>query len=1064
MRLVRFALANPYLVVVGVLILVVLGVSAALRLPADLLPIYRTPAIQILTLYPGMPPEVVERDITSRLERWTGQSVGVSGQEAVSMLGVSVVKDFFAEGVDPDAAMSQVTSLAVSDMFYLPPGTLPPMIMPFDPTAAVPLCLLSVSSASMTEKQLYDVAYYEMRNRLQSIPGVIAPAVYGGVLRRILAYVDPERLAARGLSPMDVVRGIQRANVFVPTGSAKLGPFDYLVLTNAMVPRVQDLDDIPIASGPDGMVFLSDVATAQDSHQIQSNIVRINGRRQVYIPIYRQPGANTLQIVDEVRARSGRILQRIRAMNPEAADLRMDVVMDQSGFVRGSLRSLGVSALIGAALVALVVLFFLGSIRASLVVLTALPVAILGAATGLHFTGNTLNAMTLGGLSLAVGILVDQAIVVTENIVRHVQAGRSRAEAALTGAGEVAVPVLVSTLTFLVVFFPVLFLTGMAGYLFTPLAAAVVFATVTSYLVAVTFVPVAARRLVPRGRVEGTGAAPPADRDPALVRVYGQFVAGVVRYRWLVLLLAALALAAAVLLLAGLGRELFPRADTGQLTVFLRATPGTRLERTEELVAAVEATVQERLGRPDPAGEDSDSELALMIANIGVLNDWPAAYTPNRGPMDAFLLLQLKERRRHGVEEVATLLREELGRRFPGVEFAFDTGGILTAALNQGLPSPVDIRVQGSRLEALHEIAAAVGEEVRRVAGATDVRVAQPASYPAIQMDVDRVKAAGLGLTQEEVIQNVTTALNSSVNFSPSFWIDPRNGNHYLIGAQYDEDTIHDFDSILDVPVRAPGSDVSLPLRTLVTLRRTSSPAVVRHVNITRTVDVYANVEGRDLGSVVEDIEVRLADSPRFAEVLQRYQGQGYTWEVRGEYHTMLEAFRQFAGGLLTAGILVYLVLVAQFRSFLVPFVILLAVPLGLVGVTLALAVTGTALSVPSFMGMLLMVGIVVEYAILLVEFALRRQRQGVPLQEALVEAARTRVRPVLMTSLTTALALVPMAIGLGRGGEANQPLARAILGAVVGGAFLTLVVVPALYAVVAGRLVQAAPAPVQPE
>jgi multidrug efflux pump subunit AcrB len=1037
----------------------VLGFTAARRIPADLLPIFKTPAVQIVTLYPGMPPEVVEKDMTSRLERWTGQAVGIAGQEAISMLGVSVVKDFFREGIDPDAAMSQVTSLAVSDMFYLPPGTLPPMVMPFDPTASVPLCLLAVSSETMTEKQLYDVAYFELRNRLQSIQGVVAPAVYGGVLRRILAYVDPEKLRARGLAPMDVVRAVQSANVFVPTGSAKLGDGDWLVLTNAMVPEVEDLGDIPVRTGPEGTVFLKDVARAEDTHQIQSNIVRINGRRQVYIPIYRQPGANTLEIVDEVKAKSGQILERIREWDPAAADLRLDVVMDQSRIVRESLDSLRNSALLGAALVALVVLLFLGSLRTGMVILVALPISVMGAIAGLFFTGHTLNAMTLGGLALAVGILVDQAVVVTENVVRHLGMGKPRAQAVMDGAGEVALPILVSTLTFLVVFLPVIFLTGMAGFLFTPLAAAVAFATVISYLVAMTLIPVAGRKLFPAVAAD----AP----TPAWIRAYEGVVAWTLRRPVSVVVAGALALALAVFGGLGLGRELFPRPDSGQLTILMRAPVGTRLERTEEMVARVENAVMTEIGRPDPAEEDSGSSLALLLSNIGVLYDWPAAYTPNTGPMDAFLLLQLKEDRDFSSEEIAARLRKVLPEAVPEADFAFDTGGILTSALNFGLPSPVDVQIQGSKLEILHEIAGAVVEEARQVPGAVDVRVGQPADYPAVRVVVDRIKAASLGLTQEDVIKNLTTALNSSVNFSPSFWIDPRNSNHYLIGAQYPKELIRDFNTLLDVPVTAKAAEasgkggwISVPLRNLVTLERTTSPAVIKHINITRTVDVYANLDpaipGADLGSVVRALEARLAASPRLGALMEQYESKGYRVEVRGEASEMREVFRQFGGGLGLAAILVYLILVAQFRSFRIPWVVMGAVPLGLVGVVTALGLTGTPLSIPSFMGILLMVGIVVQSSILLVDFALSRQREGIDRGQAALDAARTRLRPILMTSLTTALALVPMAIGMGRGGEANEPLARAILGAVIGGAFLTLLVVPALYTLVAPRKVPA--------
>ncbi len=457
MNLVKAALRNPYAVLVFMLLLLVLGLNSLRKIPADLLPIFKTPAVQIVTLYPGMPPVVVEKDISSRLQRWTGQSVGIARQEAKNMLGVSIVRDYFREDIDPDTAMSQVTSLAVSDMFYLPPGTLPPMVMPFDPTASVPVCLLSVSSEVMTEKELYDVAYFEMRNRLQSIQGVIAPAVYGGVLRRILAYVDRDKLESRNLSPLDVAKSLDRSNPFVPTGSATLDGQEYFVLSNAMVEKVDDINDIPVTVVDGVPVLIRDIGKAEDSHQIQSNIVRINGRRQVYIPVYRQPGSNTIEIVDEVKKKADSILAFIKNSGyyPNTGDLRMDVVMDQSTGVRTAISTLRNSALLGALLVALIVFIFLRSVRSTLIVLAAVPTAVLGSLAGLYFTGDTINAMTLGGLSLAIGILVDQAIVVMENISRHLRMGKTSRQAALEGAAEVAMPVMVSTLTFMVVFYPV---------------------------------------------------------------------------------------------------------------------------------------------------------------------------------------------------------------------------------------------------------------------------------------------------------------------------------------------------------------------------------------------------------------------------------------------------------------------------------------------------------------------------------------------------------------------------------------------------------------------------------
>ncbi|MFT7667676.1 MAG: multidrug efflux pump subunit AcrB [Planctomycetota bacterium] len=1047
--MIRLSLRNPYLVVAAALTLFVLGFFSLERIPADLLPVFRTPAVQIVTLYPGMPPEVVERDIMSRLQRWTGQSVGISHQEAKAMLGVCIVKDFFNEDIDDATAMSQVTSLAMSDMFYLPPGTLPPMVMPFDPTASVPLCLLAVSSETMTEKELYDVAYYEMRNRLQAIRGVVAPAVYGGVLRRILTYVDRDKLEARNLSPLSVVEAIEAANPFVPTGSAKMGDLDYLVLSNAMVEKVEELADIPITLGGEQPVFVSDVGEPRDSHQIQSNIVRINGRRQVYIPIYRQPGANTLAIVDEVKAKSARILERIREFDEKAGDLRMDVVMDQSKVVRGTLKSLSISGAIGAGLVALIVLLFLGSVRHTLIVLVSLPLALLGAFIGLYFGGDSLNSMTLGGLSLAIGILVDQSIVVTESITRHMSMGKSRLLATYDGAQEVALPVFVSTLTFIVVFFPVVFLTGMAKFLFTPLALAVTFATLTSFFVSMTVIPVLSAKLMPKTvRGEGRFFSKISEGYRGLVQIC-------FKAKYLVALLALLCTGGALWGLGQIGTELFPRVDAGQFTILMRAPLGTRLEKTEELVAEVEALVQEIVGQADPKSQDPSSDLSLVISNIGVLYDWPAAYTPNTGPMDAFMLCQLKDDRGRTSQEWARELRGKLGSNFPDVQFSVDTGGMLTAALNQGLPAPIDIQVQGSDLHILHEIAEAIVAEVKSVPGAVDVRVGQPLEYPAVMIDVDRIKAAEVGLTQEEVIKNVVTAINSSVNFNPSFWIDPNNGNHYLIGAQYPEDEIEDFNTLLDIPIVGKATTQPVLLGNVATLSRTTSPAVVRHINITRTVDVYANVEGRDLGGLAAEIEERLENSVSFQKVMDEFGSRGYRYAVKGEVQSMNESFEQFGLGLLVAAVLVFLVLVAQLRSFLLPIVIFLAVPMGLVGVVLMLWLTDTNLSIPSFMGLILMVGLVVEYSILLVDYAARQQRAGVELETAVLEAARHRLRPLLMASLTTVLALLPMAVGFGSGGEGNIPLARAIIGAVLGGTILTLFVVPALYGIL-GRFVRA--------
>ncbi len=1056
--MIQFALRNPYAVVVAAAATVVLGITAFQQIPADLLPIFKTPAVQIVTFYPGMPPEVMERDIMSRLERWTGQSVGIEHQEGKALLGVSIVKDFFREGISLDTAMSQVTSYAVSDMFYLPPGTIPPMVMPFDPTASVPLCLVSVSSEGMNEKELYDIAYFELRNRLQSIQGVIAPAVYGGKLRRILAYVDREKLETRGLSPMDVVHALKEQNIFIPAGNMKAGDLDFQILANAMPHEVAQLNDMPVAVHGGVPVMVRDVARVEDTSQIQTNVVRINGRRQVYIPVYRQPGANTIEIVDSIRQNLERILQRLREMDPKAGDLTLEVVLDQSQYVRGSLRALQLEGLLGAGFAALVVLVFLRRLRSTIVVLVSLPLAILAAVVGLHFSGSTLNAMTLGGLALVIGILIDQSIVVVEAIVRHIEEGREPYEAALAGTREVAVPVLVSTITFCVVFFPVTFLSGMASYLFSPVALAATLAMVASYLFSITLVPAFSARIL-RSR-----AGAETHEDPWYARSYVPLVRRALRFRWLVLGGTAVVFALSLLLLLRVGSELFPLVDASQFQINVRLPSGTRIEKTEQTLERIEQHLIGKIGAPDAAYPrvelHPDSNLRIVISNIGVLLDWPAAYTPNTGPMDAFMLVQLKNKRGSpSTFDYVSDLREELPRLFPGVEFAFDTGGMLTAALNMGAPAPIHVQIAGSNLETSHRIATHIAREAARVQGTVDVRIAQRMDYPTIDLEIDRVKAALAGVSVENVMKNLVTATNSSIGFDPAFWLDAQNGNHYFIGAQYPEADLVSIDTLRNIPITGDNGIAPVALETLVGIRRKTGPAVVNHMNITRVIDVYSSVlPGYDAGSVVSAIEGRLTASREIQPVAKQsdrgsyyevtggeFAGKGYSYTMAGEVATMREAMRQFGQGFILAVVLVYLVLVLQFRSFLDPLVVLLTVPLGLIGVALILFVTGTHLSIMAAMGIIMMVGLVVAYSILLVDFANRSLTRGHSVTEAICEAARVRVRPILMTSLAAVLALTPMAIG-GQGAEANAPLARAIIGGVLSAAVLSLLVVPCLY------------------
>jgi multidrug efflux pump subunit AcrB len=1065
--MIRAALKSPYIVIVAVLAIVTIGIVSYFKIAADLLPTFETPAVQIVTFYPGMPPEVMERDIMSRLERWTGQSVGIEHQEAKAMPGVCIVKDFFREDISMETAMAQVTSYAVSDMYYLPPGTVPPMVMPFDPTASVPLCLVSVSSPEMNEKELYDIAYYELRNRLQAIQGVIAPAVYGGKLRRILAYVDRDKLEARGLSLMDVQKALLQQNVMIPAGSAKMGNSEFQIITNALPDTVEKLNLTPIKVVDGSPILMRDVGEVRDAGQIQSNVVRVNGARQVYIPIYRQPGANTIEIVDKINERLANILTRLKDMNsdnPKMQSLVLSVVMDQSVGVRQSISGLQIAGALGAVLAGLVVLLFLRSLRMSFIVFLAIPLSILAAVIGLFCTGDTINAMTLGGLALAVGILVDQSIVVLENIVRHAQMGKTPFQASLDGTREVVLPILVSTITFCVVFFPVVFLSGMAKFLFTPLAIAASVAILVSFLLSVTLVPAYCARFL-RVTRKDPNSEDTQPRESALQQKFGRFLQFVIKVRYVMLAGVSLVFAGSVLLIMNMGQELFPPVDSGQFTMYVRLPSGTRIENTEETIKKIERAIIDKLGQPDPAfalgGEEHpDSDLQILISNIGVLMDWPAAYTPNAGPMDAFVLVQLKDRKgRPSVFDLVTELRGELRDEFPGVEFAFDTGGMMTAALNMGEPSPIHFQVTGSNLHTAQDIARLVKQEAEQVEGTADVRIAQRLDYPALKVNMDRVLASYQGVTVDDAMKNVVSATNSSINFEPAFWIDPRNGNHYFLGVQYREEDIKSLDTLLDIPVTGKDSVRPVPLRNIASIEQTTEPAVINHRNITRATDVYANVlPGYDVGRLVAAIERRMEDNPDLQLVANvsdggqsytvagpEFAGKGYVVEMQGEVRSMRDSFEQFSYGLIIAVILVYLVMVAQFSSFLDPLIILLTVPLGFIGVVALLYLTGTNLSIMAFMGIIMMVGIVVEYSIVLVDFANRRLREGLSVREAIIDATKVRLRPILMTSLTTWLALLPMAIGFG-GGDANIPLARTIIGGVLGATLLSLLVVPCLY------------------
>jgi multidrug efflux pump subunit AcrB len=1064
--IIRVSILNPYAVIVMGLFIVVIGVVCVLGIPVDLLPAYKTPAVQVLTLYPGMPADIVERDMTNRLERWTSQSEGIARQESRSMIGVSIVKDYFRDDIDPNTAMSQVAALAISDMYYLPPGTVPPMVMLFDPTATLPTALLAASSDTLSEKEVYDLSYFNVRNMLSGTPGVIAPAVFGGKLRRIYAYLDRKKLQHYDLSLMDVQRAIKESNLMIPSGDAKIGKLDYQIDLESMLGTVEEFKNIPIKWRDGQPILLRDVGEVKDTSAIQTNAVLISKpskdprahwqpKRQVYIPVYRRPGANTIEVVKGIQNSIPDFKKRLPDKGPE--ELNLEVVADQSVYVKENISSLLWEGTLGGGLAILMILVFLGSVRSTVVIALTIPLSALVAIIGLYFTGHTLNAMTLGGLALVMGRLVDDAIVDVENTFRHLEMGKPRKRAALDSAMEIAVPVLVSTITTVAVFFPVVFLYGMGKYLFTPLALSVAFAMFASYLLSRTVSPAYCAYFL---RAESE-----TQQKFWLFRffdrAYERYKVGFARslrfalkFRYLVVLCALAVFLASFLLLPLIGKELFPQIDAGQFVIGIRAPSGSRLEETEKITRRVEDIVKRVIPEED---------RQMIVTNIGVLYDWPAGYTPNAGPMDATMLVQLKskEEREVSSQAYADRLRGLLADEVPGVQFSFDTGGLVSSALNFGLPAPINLQIEGKDMRQQIAIAEELKDLVAQVPGAVDVRIQEMTNYPTFVIKADRVKMAKLGITQEDLVKNLMSVLNSSTSFDPSFWLDYKTGNHYFVGVTFREEDINSLATLENTPITSPHTKNPLLLRDVAEIKPGSTAVEVAHLNLTRVVNLYANVSGRDVGSVATDIQKVLSEwgdpassgtskVPAWSVPDPKDRTKalaGYMVRMRGEVASMQESFAGLGWGMVLAIILIYLLMVAQFRSFVDPFIIMFAVPLGFIGVLIMLYLTGTTINVQSFMGVIFTVGIDVSNSILLVEFANRlRRERGLSVQEASHEAAVVRLRPIMMTSLAAVLGLLPMAL---KSAEANTPLARAVIGGVVASTLLTRFVVPCLYVIV---------------
>lgn len=1021
--------------------LCLLGGAIIPATPIDILPDFQKPVIVSFFSYPGLPTQDMEKSVSSRVERALTLAGRIEHQESRTVPGAAVIKVFFQPGTNPSSAMNDIVNLEASDMFHLPPGIEWPFTLRSEP-ANMPVVLAAISGEGLSEIELYSIGYYAVRNRMGGLKGVQIPHPFGGKFKQMMVYIDPSKLRAYGLGATDVVDAMQKANLVLASGTAKLDDTEYQIHPLNTLPTTDDIDNIPIAERNGNMIFIRDVGYSKIDSAIQYNIVRVNGERSVYCPLLREPGENTIEVVDRIYEGIASEIPKMKALGqvPEAA--KVTLVNDQSSYIRNAMRNLLYEVGLGAVLVALVVFVFLRQLLPTVAITGTILLSMLIGGLGFCFTGNTVNVMTLGGIALAIGTVVDAGIVVVENIIRHMQMGKSRSDAARDGATEVATPVLAGTVTTLAVFIPAIFLSGMIRYLFEPLSVAATFTIGASYFVAMTVVPAFCARFV-RTRVNSRSSKVESHADSSTINnqpstLYGHLLNSALAIRPLVVLASVVLVAGSVLLLPGIGSELFPQVDAGTFELRLKTRPGTRLEETEKLVERIEGTIQEVVGK---------EQIKTIISNIGLPVGKGAGFSTilssNSGPDTAYLIVNLKSEGRSVTSaEYVRRLRSKLRDEYPQDQFLFVNSSLVNMALNEGVAAPISVQVSAGTVDKCREVAEVLVEKLAPIPGAVDVQIAQSLDYPQLDIQVDRVRAKYLGLDQEEVAQTILTSLGSSVGFAPSIWIDPATGVDFFIGVQYESNEVESLDDIRNIPLSLNTKDghVTIPLSNIATVRRVNIPAEIAHYNIARVNDVYINVDGRDVGGVAADVE-KILSNIEFEN--------GVTVTVRGPVATMKEGMTMLGQGLIVAAILVYLVMLAQFKSFVDPLIIILAIPLGLAGVLGMLFVTQTTLNIQSLMGTLMMIGVVVNNSILLVEFANQLLSQGLSPRDAALKSAEIRLRPILMTSLTLVASMAPLSIQLAPGGEAMIPLARAVIGGMVASTVLTLFVVPCVYAMV---------------
>ena len=1041
MWIVALALRRPYTFVVMALLIVILTPILILRTSIDIFPDINIPVISIVWQYTGMPPQEMGDRFMSQTERGLTTLVNnIQHIDSQALPGRAIEKIYFQPGANLQMAIAQVTAVSQTFVRFLPPGTQPPLIIVYS-ASSVPIVQVGLSSKSIPEQELADLTLNFVRAPLTTVKGTAIPFPYGGKSRAVAVDLDTQALQAHGLTPVDVVNAIDAQNLILPTGTAKIGGLEMNVRMNASTQTVAELNDLPIRTKNGATTYVRDVAHVRDGYTPQTNIVRQDGVRGTLLSIMKNSGASTLDIVKEIKARLPRIAESL----PQ--DLEIKTLFDQSLFVRGSIYGVLREAAIAAILTALMILLFLGDWRPTIVITISIPLSICVSIILLSALGETINIMTLGGLALAVGILVDDATVEIENIERNLAMGKEMKQAILDGAQQIAVPAFVSTICICIVFVPMFFLTGVAKFLFVPLAEAVSFAMLASYLLSRTLVPTMVLYIM-RGH-EHRAAGPKTFMGrfqrgfenifERMRHGYRDLLAAILQHQKV---FAAAFLGFCVLslgLIFFVGRDFFPEVDAGVFRLHMRARAGTRIEETARLCDQVEGVLRQEIPK---------NELVTILDNIGLpFSSINSTYSTSGtiGTSDAEILVSLNQEHHRPTAEYVKKLREDLPLYFPGTEFFFQPADIVSQILNFGLPSPIDVQVFGRNVNANYAIAQQIANRMRRVPGAVDVHVQQLMNGPLLDLNIDRSRAKEVGLDQEDVARNLLVSLSGSFQTSPSYWLSPQNGVTYNVAIQTPDYRVDSLQALMNTPISSPGAPSPQVLANLATVKPGITPAAVSHYDITPVMDVYASVQGRDLGGVASDVR----------DVLKQFEGQlprGTYINLRGQVDTMISSFVGLAFGLIMAIVLVYLLIVVNFQSWLDPFIIITALPGALAGILWMLLLSHTRLSVPSLTGAIMCVGVATANSILLVSFARERMNEGLSARRAALEAGFIRIRPVIMTALAMIIGMMPMALGLGEGGEQNAPLGRAVIGGLLFATVATLFFVPTVFTMIHGR------------